>query len=130
MTSISIVFESILNKMLFKGCKLSPVDNSGIKLVKCIKIISKTKKFGGVGDLLGVVIKKYKLKKKLLKKTIYYGLLISTKAPVFRLDGIKVTSVNRLVLLSTKLQVLSSRIKGPIYKEVRNDFIGKGRHRR
>lgn len=116
--------------MLFRDCKLTPVDNSGIKLVKCVKLISKTKKYASVGDLLGVVIKRYRLKKKLTKKTIYYGLIISTKSPIIRLDGIKLKSVNRIVLMTTKLQILSSRIKGPIYKEIRNNFIGKGRYRR
>lgn len=115
---------------MFIGCKLRPVDNSGIKEVKCIRIISKTKKFGGVGDLIGVMIKKYRMKKKLLKKTMYYGLIISTIYPIKRKDGIIIKSVNRIVLLSTKLSVLSSRIKGPIYKEIRNNFVGKGRYRR
>ena len=117
--------------MLFIGCKLKPVDNSGVKLVRCIRIISKTKKYGLVGDLLGVVIRKFRLKKKLLKKTIYYGLIISTRYPVFRLDGIRITSdLNRIVLLSIKSQNLGSRLIGPVYKEIRNKFIGKGRHRR
>lgn len=117
--------------MLFKGCKFKPVDNSGIKLVRCVRIISKTKKFGLIGDLLGVVIRKFKQKKKLLKKTIYYGLIISTKYPVLRKDGIKLVSdKNRIILMSNKLVVFGSRIVGPIYKEVRNQFIGKGRYRR
>lgn len=116
--------------MLFVGCKFTPVDNSGIKLVKCIKIISKTKKFGLVGDLLGVVIKRFRQSKKLLKKTVYYGLVLSSKAPVLRKDGIRIVSENRIVLLSTKFKPLSSRIIGPIYKEVRNNFVGKGRFRR
>ena len=117
--------------MIFRGCKLKPVDNSGVKLVRCIKIISKTKKFGIVGDLLGVLIKKFRLKKKLLKKTIYYGLILSSKYPTYRLDGIIIKSdMNRIVLMSLKSQIFGSRIIGPVYKEVRNKFIGKGRHRR
>lgn len=73
--------------MLFKDSKIKPVDNTGAKLVKCIRIVHKTKKYGTVGDLLAVIVKKFKKKKKLIKKTIYYGLLISIKAPIIRLDG-------------------------------------------
>jgi ribosomal protein L14 len=73
--------------MLFVGTKLKPVDNAGVKQVKCIRIISKTKKYAQVGDLLGVVVKKFKMKKKLVKKIMYYGLVISMKAYLKRIDG-------------------------------------------
>jgi len=117
--------------MLFIGCKLKPVDNSGVKLVRCIRIISKTKKFAIIGDLIGVVIKQFKITKKLLKKTMYYGLIVATKYPIQRLDGIKVIfGSNRVVLLNTNLKVLSTRLFGPIGREVRNNFVGKGRHRK
>ena len=117
--------------MLFKGCILKPSDNSGIKTVRCIRIINKTKNYGSVGDLLGVMIKSFKKQKKLLKKTMYYGLIVSTKAAIIRIEGTRlICDYNRIVLLSTKEQVLSTRLFGPIYKEIRNNFIGKGRYRR
>lgn len=111
--------------------KLKPVDNTGAKVVKCVRIISKTKKFGVVGDLLGVVVKSFRMRKKLVKKTIYYGLVLSMRSSLYRLDGIRIKSnQNRIVLLSDKGQFLGTRIYGPIYKEVRSIFIGKGRYRR
>jgi ribosomal protein L14 len=68
--------------------------------------------------LLAVIIQKFKLKKKLIKKKIYYGLIISTKTPTYRKDGIILkSSFNRVVLLSAEnLQFLGTRIYGPIYK--------------
>jgi large subunit ribosomal protein L14 len=117
--------------MLFRSMKLRPVDNTGAKVVKCIRIISKTKKYAVVGDLLGVVVKKFRFQKKLVKKVIYYGLIISMRSLLLRPDGIRIKSdKNRIVLLSNKLQFLGTRIYGPIYKEVRNIYVGKGRHRR
>ena len=117
--------------MIYKGMKLRPVDNTGAKIVKCIRVISKTKKYGSVGDLLGVMIKRFRMKKKLIKKTIYYGLILSIKSLLYRPDGIRIkSSKNRIVLLSDKCQFLGTRIYGPIYKEVRSIYIGKGRHRR
>ena len=117
--------------MLFKGCILKPSDNSGIKTVRCIRIINKTKVYGSVGDLLGVMIKSFKKQKKLLKKTMYYGLIVSTKAAIIRIEGTKIVcDYNRIVLLSNKEQILSTRLFGPIYKEIRNNFVGKGRYRR
>jgi large subunit ribosomal protein L14 len=106
--------------MLQKESKLNPCDNSGVRLVKCIRVLGKSKRFGYVGDLLSVIIREFKLKKKLLKKKIYYGLIISMKVPLYRKDGIIIKSdVNRLVLLSSEtLQFLGTRIYGPIYKEI------------
>jgi large subunit ribosomal protein L14 len=73
--------------MLFRDNKLMPVDNTGVKLVKCIRVIHKTKKIARIGDLLGVFVKKFKKRKKLLKKVLYYGLIISIKASILRPDG-------------------------------------------
>lgn len=108
--------------MLQKETKLRPYDNAGIRLVKCIRVIGKNRKFGYVGDLLAVVIQKFKLKKKLKKKKIYYGLIISMKVPLCRKDGIIIKSFyNRIVLLAPEnLKFLGTRIYGPIYKEIIN----------
>jgi large subunit ribosomal protein L14 len=108
--------------MLQKESKLRPSDNSGVRWVKCLRVIGKSKTFGYVGELLAVVIQKFKLKKKLIKKKIYYGLIISMKTPIYRKDGIILkSSFNRIVLLSSdSLQFLGTRIYGPIYKEIVN----------
>jgi large subunit ribosomal protein L14 len=108
--------------MLQKESKLRPSDNSGVRWVKCLRVIGKSKIFGYVGELLAVVIQKFKLKKKLIKKKIYYGLIISMKTPIYRKDGIILkSSFNRIVLLSRdSSQFLGTRIYGPIYKEIVN----------
>jgi large subunit ribosomal protein L14 len=108
--------------MLQRESKLKPYDNSGVYWVKCIRVIGKSKSFGYVGELLSVVIQKFRLKKKLVKKKIYYGLIISMKRPLLRKDGIIIKSFsNRIVLLSPEnLQFLGTRIYGPIYKEIVN----------
>jgi len=113
--------------MIQKETKLLPYDNTGVKFLKCINIQYKHKPYGSIGDLLGVVITKFKSKKKLLKKKIYFGLVISVKKKVFRQDGIYVKcDTNRVVLLNpTNLQFLGTRIYGPIFKEVKNVVEGK-----
>jgi large subunit ribosomal protein L14 len=108
--------------MLQKETKLRPYDNAGIRLVKCIRVLGKSRNFGFVGDLVAVVIQKFKVKKKLKKKKIYYGLVISMKVPLCRKDGIIIKSAyNRIVLLASEnLKFLGTRIYGPIYKEIVN----------
>jgi large subunit ribosomal protein L14 len=64
--------------MIFSGTKLKVADNSGAKLVKCIKVLGLgLKKAGFIGDLLLVTIKKVG-KKRIKKKNnlswfTYYG---------------------------------------------------------
>jgi large subunit ribosomal protein L14 len=108
--------------MLQKETKLRPYDNAGIRLVKCIRVLGKSRNFGFVGDLLAVFIQKFKVKKKLKKKKIYYGLIISMKVPLCRKDGTIIKSDhNRIVLLAPdNLKFLGTRIYGPIYKEIVN----------
>jgi large subunit ribosomal protein L14 len=108
--------------MLQKETKLRPYDNAGIRSVKCIRVLGKSRTFGFVGDLLAVVIQKFKAKKKLKRKKIYYGLVISMKVRLYRKDGIIIKSdYNRVVLLAPEnLKFLGTRIYGPIYKEIVN----------
>ena len=51
--------------------KIINADNTGVKLLKCINIKG-NKKYGLIGDLLSIVVNKFRMKKKLLKKHIYY----------------------------------------------------------
>ena len=111
--------------MLQKETKIINSDNTGVKLLKCINVRG-NKKYGMIGDLLNVVVNKFRMKKKLLKKQIYYGLVISTVIQSYRLDGIFIKSdFNRILVLSKDKQFLGTRIYGPIYKEIRYLVDGK-----
>lgn len=101
-------------------------DNTGVRLLKCIHIKG-TKKYGYIGDLINIVVNKFKSKKKLYKKNIYYGLIIATKRKVYRADGIFLKSdFNRVLVLNKETnQFLGTRIYGPVYKEIRQIKDGK-----
>jgi len=111
--------------MLQKETKISSSDNTGVKLLKCIHV-SFNKKYAYVGDLLSLVITKFRSKKKLKKKQIYYGLLIASKFSKYRIEGIYIVSdKNKVLLLNVEnKQFLGTRIYGPIYKEIRNIIDG------
>jgi ribosomal protein L14 len=114
--------------MLQKETKILTLDNSGVHSLKCIHVNS-NKKYGFVGDLLSVVIKKFKIKKKLFKKQIYFGLIICSKINTYRLDGMFIKSdFNRILVLNKESNsFLGTRLYGPIYKEIRQDVYGKKR---
>lgn len=109
--------------MVFIGTKLKVADNSGAKLVKCIKVLGLgLKKTGFLGDLLLVTIKKFG-KKQIKKKIIYHGLVVMIKQQVIRKDGSVVRfAQNRVILFSkdeTKSKFLGTRLYGGIMKELK-----------
>jgi len=58
--------------MLQKETKIKNSDNTGVKLLKCINIKG-NKKYGLVGDLLSIVVNKFKMKKNFLKSIYTMG---------------------------------------------------------
>jgi ribosomal protein L14 len=66
--------------MLNIGSYLRIVDNSGAKLAKCLKNIKKNiKQTVSIGDLILVVLKNFKNRKKISKRVIYIGLVVGIK---------------------------------------------------
>lgn len=93
-------------------------DNSGAKIAKCINV--RIRKAATLGDLIRVTVYKLNSKKKLQKKKLYNGIIISVKNKTRRFDDSFVQfSQNRVLLLSDMKKFLGSRIYGPICKEIR-----------
>ena len=109
--------------MLFVESKLTVADNSGAKVVKCIKVFSSKKKVNLGQVILVVINKKLANKTNIVKKKIYYGLIVSLKYPKFRQDGQYISfSKNSIVLLSNKFKLIGSRIIQVVSKELSIKF--------
>jgi large subunit ribosomal protein L14 len=124
-TCTSTEYENI-NKMLQKESKLRIFDNTGARTVKCINVRQK-KKRAFIGDLITIVITKFKAKKKLIKKQLYYGLVVCTNFFLYRPDGIRLkTDSNRIFILNKGSKLfLGTRVYGPVYREIRQIVDGK-----
>jgi large subunit ribosomal protein L14 len=95
-------------------------DNSGGIIGKCIKIITSAKKKANVGELILVVIKKFLPTARVKKKKIYIGLIIRTKQSINRFDSTKIKfNENNIILLNKDKELLFSKIRGPIPRELR-----------
>lgn len=127
MIYIDIKFDN-LKIMLQKESKITSSDNTGVRLLKCIHI-NGNKKYGNIGDLINIVVNKFKSKKKLIKKQIYYGLIITTKQNTYRGEGIYLKAdCNKVLVLNKETkQFIGTRIYGPVYKEIRQLKDGKKR---
>jgi large subunit ribosomal protein L14 len=106
--------------MIIKESIIYSADNSGAKFLKCIDVLNKSNAVACVGDIVLVSVKNFIHKKKLKKKQIYFGLLVTTKQTIHRMDGftIKFCS-NRILIFSKQFKFLGTRIYGGISKDIR-----------
>ena len=118
--------------MIFTGTKLVCSDNSGAKVVQCIKVLNTApKNYARLGNIILVVVQKLKNKKKVSKKKMYFGLLISVKSKTRRFDGSFLKNdTNRILLLTDIYKFLGTRIYGPICKEIRATTEQKVRYKK
>jgi ribosomal protein L14 len=102
--------------MVCRGSTLISVDNSGFKSIYCLRTINNSNK---IQSLFRGILKKKLNFKKLQKKRVYFGLIMSLKQNICREDGFYVKcDTNGAILLNNSFKMLGSRILGPIFKEV------------
>jgi large subunit ribosomal protein L14 len=80
-------------------------DNSGAVIVQCIKILNSHNQSATIGSFVVVAVNKVKIRKKMKVKNhnVYFGLIVRTKQPLNRFNGIKVFfHDNSVVLLDKK----------------------------
>ena len=109
--------------MIYVQTKLKCADNSGAKLLRCIRVLGNFKKRKAkVGDLVLVTVIRLDQKKKIKKKSMHLGLIISTKTKIRRLDGSFISSKhNRSLLFSDSGKFLGTRVYGYLTKEIRSN---------
>jgi large subunit ribosomal protein L14 len=106
-------------------------DNSGAKIVKCIKVLGGFKKqFAKLGDTIVVSIQnlrnKSKKTSKVKKKEVYKALIIRTKTGIKRKDGSVINfQENSVVLLNNLGKPIGTRIIGPIPKALKKQKFQK-----
>jgi large subunit ribosomal protein L14 len=106
--------------VIFKT-KLRVADNSGAQICQCIHI------YGGLnrrraclGDTILVAIKNLKHRKKVDKKKVYYGLIVSSTIKTMRIDGSFIKyDFNKILLINLQNKFLGSRIYSPLCREIR-----------
>lgn len=113
---------------------LNVADNSGVKKVRCIKILGGSKRrYASVGDIIMVAVKdshpSYGLKdstgKKVHAKAVLRAVVVRTSKPVKRNDGTYIRfDDNAVAIIDNKNEPKGSRIFGPVARELREkDFM-------
>lgn len=112
--------------MVYVGSALQVIDNSGAKVVECIKVLGNGCTVAFAGATLIVAVKRVNPKKRIKKGEIYRAILVSTAKSFLRSNGFQVTfGSNCAVIVSNKDVPLGTRLLGPVMLEVRTRGLFK-----
>jgi large subunit ribosomal protein L14 len=108
--------------MIQAESRMGVADNSGAKEVLCIKVLGGSKRrYAGVGDIIVVTIKEAIPRGKVKKGDIYKAVIVRTRSPVRRPDGMQIAfDRNAVVLIDKQGEPIGSRIFGPVTRELRS----------
>jgi large subunit ribosomal protein L14 len=106
---------------------LTVADNSGAKLVQCIKVLGGSKRrYANIGDVIKVSVKEAIPRGKVKKGDVYDAVIVRTRKGVRRTDGSVIRfDNNAAVLLDNKREVIGTRIFGPVTRELRSEQFMK-----
>lgn len=105
--------------MIQQETYLTVADNSGAKIIKCIKVLGK-KKYASIGDVIVASVKEAIPDSKLKKKTIVKAVVVRTRKEVRRPDGSYIRfSDNAAVIIDNFGNPVGTRILGPVARELR-----------
>ena len=100
---------------------LDVADNSGAKLVQCVKVLGGSRRrYAGLGDVIVVSIKEALPDSKVKKGDTAKAVVVRVKREVRRPDGSYIRfDTNSAVMLNAQKEPIGTRIFGPVARELR-----------
>lgn len=113
--------------MIQMQTKLEVADNSGARLVQCIKVLGGShRRYARIGDVIKVSVKEAIPRGKVKKGDVMDAVVVRTASGVRRSDGSKIKfDKNAVVLLNAQKQPIGTRVFGPVTRELRNEKFMK-----
>ena len=107
--------------MIQTQTKLKVADNSGAKLLLCIKVLGGSKRrYASVGDIIVVSIKEAIPNSKVKKGDVMRAVIVRTAKEIRRADGSYIKfDDNSAVLINQQNEPTGTRIFGPVARELR-----------
>jgi large subunit ribosomal protein L14 len=107
--------------MIQTESRLRVADNSGAKLVQCIKVLGGTRRrYATVGDVIVVSVKEAIPNSKVKKGAVMKAVIVRTKKEISRPDGSYIKfDENSAVLITQQNEPVGTRIFGPVARELR-----------
>lgn len=109
--------------MICQESTLTVADNSGARLVKCIRVLGQRKRYAHVGDIIRVTVKEAIPHGAVKKGEVHLALIVRTKHAIRRPDGttLKFDS-NAVVIVDANKNPRGTRIFGPVARELRDNL--------
>lgn len=101
--------------------RLKAADNSGAKVLYCIKVLGGSRRrYATVGDIIVVSVKEAIPNAKVKKGDVLKAVVVRTKKEVRRADGSYIRfDENSAVLINQAKEPIGTRIFGPVARELR-----------
>ena len=109
--------------MIQQGSKLMIADNSGAKLIKCIKVLGGTRRrYAYVGDVIVASVKISEPRGQVKKKEVIKAVIVRQRKSFRRKDGsyVRFDDNAAVVVDKDKTTPRATRIFGPIARELRD----------
>lgn len=105
---------------------ITVADNSGAKLVQCIKVLGGSRRrYASLGDIIVVSVKKAEPRKGVKKKDIVRAVIVRQRRPYRRRDGSYIRFDDNAVVVVDGKEPKGGRIFGPIPRELREKGFTK-----
>ncbi len=100
---------------------LAVADNSGAKVVQCIKVLGGSRRrYAHLGDIIVVSVKEALPNSKVKKGDVAKAVVVRTKREARRPDGSYIKfDENSAVLINAQMEPVGTRIFGPVARELR-----------
>ncbi|NNG01023.1 MAG: 50S ribosomal protein L14 [Desulfobacteraceae bacterium] len=107
--------------MIQAETRLTVADNSGARVLYCIKVLGGSRRrYAGIGDIIVVSVKEAIPNAKVKKGDVLKAVVVRTKKEVQRPDGTLIRfDDNSAVLINAQREPLGTRIFGPVARELR-----------
>lgn len=107
--------------MIQPESKLKVADNTGAKMVKCIKVLGGSKRrYGRIGDIIVVAVKEASPRGIVKKKAVEKAVIVRQVKEFSRKDGSSIKfDENAVVIINADKQPKGTRVFGPVARELR-----------
>ncbi|MDM8542211.1 50S ribosomal protein L14 [Desulfococcaceae bacterium HSG7] len=107
--------------MIQSETRLTVADNSGAKVLYCIKVLGGSRRrYASIGDIIVVAVKEAIPNSKVKKGEVLKAVVVRTKKEIKRTDGSYIRfDDNSAVLISQGMEPIGTRIFGPVARELR-----------
>jgi large subunit ribosomal protein L14 len=107
--------------MIQSETKLTVADNSGAKVLYCIKVLGGSRRrYASIGDIIVVAVKEAIPNAKVKKGDVLKAVVVRTRKEIRRRDGSFIRfDDNSAVLINNQREPIGTRIFGPVARELR-----------